>query len=73
MQIDLRTPISQKKQRSGWGQWRTVFKYRCGNGHEVGVYANSFIGPNPEPSKGAIMCPKCEWEEHQRHALKAVP
>jgi hypothetical protein len=59
--IQLGRPIGSCRKLVGFGQWRTVFKYRCPNGHEVGVFANSFRGTRPEPGVGAITCPQCEF------------
>lgn len=61
--INLATPISSERVRSFQPPWRTVYVYRCVNGHETRVFANSFRGKRPEPSVGAIVCPLCERVE----------
>jgi hypothetical protein len=58
--INLATPIRSERVRDFQPPWRTVYIYRCANGHEVRVRAGSFIGRNPTPSKGAIYCPQCK-------------
>jgi hypothetical protein len=63
MQINLSTPIRSEKVRDFQPPWRTVFIYKCGNGHIVRVRANAFRGKQPEPGTGAIMCPQCKDDD----------
>lgn len=65
-QINLRCPTGSKKERTGWGEWGTVFLYKCSEGHEVRVRASSFRGTTPEPGVGAISCPQCERSEREQ-------
>ena len=59
--LNLQNPIRSEKRRSFQPPWYTVYVYRCkGCGKETTVRANSFRGPNPVPSVGAIRCPHCE-------------
>ena len=58
--IDLRHPIRSERVRDFQPPWRTVFVYRCGNGHETRVSASSFSGNRAVPSVGAITCPQCD-------------
>lgn len=61
--IKLSRPIRTERRRQFQPPWYTVFIYRCPNGHEVAVRANSFRGTTPEPGVGAIECPQCDFEE----------
>jgi len=58
--IDLRHPIRSERVRGFQPPWRTVFVYRCTNGHETRVRAGSFRGKNAVPGVGAITCPQCD-------------
>ena len=57
--INLATPIGREKVRWFQPPWRTVFVYKCAQGHTVRVFANSFRGGKAEPSVGGISCPQC--------------
>ena len=59
--IVLGTPVRSEKVRSFQPPWRTVFVYRCSEGHEVRVGAHSFRGKTAVPGVGAIECPQCEF------------
>jgi len=64
--INLATPVKSRKVRAGFQpHWRTLFEYKCRNGHTVSVWANSFIGFKPVPGTGAITCPQCEFKARQ--------
>ena len=59
--INLMTPIGSERVRAGFQpHWRTMFKYRCAQGHVVRVYASAFQGKTPVPGVGGITCPQCE-------------
>lgn len=62
--IDLSRPIRSERVRAGFQpHWRTIFVYLCGTCHnEVRVFANSFRGSRPEPGRGAISCPHCDFK-----------
>ena len=45
--IDLRRPIRSERRRGFQPPWYTVYVYRCENGHETTVRANSFRGSRP--------------------------
>lgn len=53
--INLGTPIRSE------GVKRVVFIYKCSEGHEVRVRANSFRGRKAVPGVGAIACPQCDF------------
>ena len=57
--IDLMRPARSERVRGFQPPWRTVFVYRCQQGHEVRVRASNFRGNRAEPSVGAIYCPQC--------------
>ena len=55
--INLSAPVRTEKVRGYQPPWRTVYVYVCPQcGGETKVRANSFIGKNPQPSRGAIVC-----------------
>ena len=62
--IDLSRPHSTERVRGFQPPWRTIFVYVCPSParHVVKVRAGSFRGSRPEPSRGAITCPQCEFE-----------
>jgi len=57
MLINLSFPIRSERVRQFQPPWRTVFIYRCENGHEVRVGANSYRGKTAVLGVGAIVCP----------------
>ena len=55
--IGLDVPIGRERRRSFQPPWYAVFLYRCPKcGRRVSVLASSFVGGNPVPGKGAILC-----------------
>lgn len=56
--VSLQTPVGEVQIRC-----RTVFRYRCSEGHEIRVYASAFRGKTAVPGVGAITCPQCELAE----------
>jgi hypothetical protein len=55
--IDLETPSGSERVRGFQPPWRTVWLYHCPVcTREIRVRANSFRGPHPVPSRGAIRC-----------------
>jgi ribosomal protein S27E len=60
--INLNSPIRSERIRAGFQpHWRTVFIYKCKDcGHEMRVFANSFMGKNPVPGVGSIICSRCD-------------
>ena len=58
--INLATPIRSERVRGFQPPWRTVYVYRCANGHEMRIRANSFIGRNPTPGIGGVYCNQCK-------------
>ena len=57
--VNLATPIRSERVRGFQPPWRTVYVYRCTEGHEIKVRANSFVGSKPQPGVGGIVCPQC--------------
>jgi hypothetical protein len=57
--IDLSRPVRSERVRGFQPPWRTVYVYRCAQGHEVRVRAGSFRGTRAEPGVGGIRCPRC--------------
>lgn len=57
--VDLSRPVRSERVRGFQPPWRTVYVYRCADGHESRVYASAFRGSRPEPARGAMECPRC--------------